>query len=68
MNKVLKILLLEDEPQEIDALQNCMNNLEHFDLSGITADAAEALELIVSDCPDAVIVVLTVCFCRDHDP
>lgn len=58
MSKVLKILLLEDEPQEIDALQNCMNNLEHFDLSGITADAAEALELIVSDCPDAVIVDL----------
>lgn len=58
MNKVLKILLLEDEPQEICALQDCINNLEHFDLTGITADSAEALELIVSDCPDAVIVDL----------
>nr|MBQ8253680.1 response regulator [Lachnospiraceae bacterium] len=54
----LKIMLLEDEPEECNAVQDYVDTLENVTLTGCTANVSEALKLAETTCPDAIIVDL----------
>ncbi len=58
MTKEISILLLEDEPEECLAIENCISTQEQVTLIGCTSNVSEALELLKSNCPDAVIIDL----------
>ena len=58
MTKELKVLLLEDEPADCQAFQTYIDRLDHVVLTRYTNSVNEALHLLETTCPDAVIVDL----------
>lgn len=58
MTEPMKILLLEDDPQDCREIENYVAAQEDVTLVGCTGDAGMALELVPQKCPDAIIIDL----------
>lgn len=59
MNIPLTVLLIEDDPNECATMtQEIDNNIDDFELVGVTNNAEKAYEYIVKDLPDAIILDL----------
>jgi len=58
LDKLLTVLLVEDDREECDKFERFMDSIEEIRLIGITNNEAEALELARDHLPDAVILDL----------
>lgn len=58
MNKILSILIIEDEEEVCDRYVDCIKPLEYFNIVSITNDSAKGIELTTSRKPDIVILDL----------
>lgn len=58
MNKILSILIIEDDEEVCDRYVDCIKPLEYFNIVSITNDSAKGIELTTSRKPDIVILDL----------
>lgn len=56
--KILTILLIEDDQDACDEMKDCVNNCSNARLVGITNNSSHALELVKTTLPDAIILDL----------
>ncbi len=58
MNKILSILIIEDDEEVCDRYVDCIKPSEYFNIVSITNDSAKGIELTTSRKPDIVILDL----------
>lgn len=56
INRPYKILIVEDNTSQAEALKTCINKDDKFNIIGVTNSAPKAIEIIKNALPDAIVV------------